>query len=509
MAIMNRLRRRLQRDDGFTIVEAMVSITVLAVGALAVAQSITFGLETTGLARNRLAARAGMEQQMELARALNYDSLVLDDSAPLTHSSDPDDPDYWITDGAETFDPDGDGPLAAEAIVREAGASPALHHLQTPYVQGNTTFNVYMYVTWYDSPTDGLGGSDAADGNGDGIDDANGQDGKRVVVVVVWTDPVTGDTNTSRMMSLFSDGIIPYTGGTEVGGTSNQPPTVTCPTSTGTDLDYTFTAAASDTDGTVTQVDWEIYSSPPLTLLDTYTDQGDTLAYTFPDDGIYYIVNTVADNNGSTADNDALDCNVTAATTSNNATGNGGPPGTVVVASGASYTNSYLVNLALSSDTAVKMQFSADGSTWTTKVAYATTSLFTLQAPDGTKTVYARFWASGKYGPWVTDTIILDTTAPGAPTSLIDSGAACSTSGANKTCTLSWTAPSPLPDDLAGYRVYVRNTNSTTWAQQTCGGSGTTCTATQKKNNNYEFYVVAYDYAGNESAESNHITVAY
>ena len=194
VSIMRALRRRLDGEAGFSIVEAMVAITVLAVGAFAVAQSISYGLTTSGLARNRLAARAGLEQEMELARALNYDSLVLDDVTALAHSTDPNDPDYWISSG-ELFDPDGSGPLTPEPIVREAGASPALHHIQTPYVQGSTTFNVYMYVTWFDSPTDGTGGSDKADGNGDGVSDASGQDGKRVVVVVTWTD-VTGQAKT-------------------------------------------------------------------------------------------------------------------------------------------------------------------------------------------------------------------------------------------------------------------------------------------------------------------------
>ena len=511
MAIMNMLRRRLNHEGGFTIVEAMISITVLAVGALAVAQSVTFGLESTGLARNRLAARAGLEQQMELARALNYDSLVLDDSTALTHSTASTNPDYWISSGSESFDPDGSGSMTAEPIIRTAGASPALHHLQTPYIQGSTTFTVYMYITWFDSAADGLGASDQADGNGDGIDDANGHDGKRVVAVVTWTDPVTGAPQEQRMMTLVSNGVISYNGtnANTTGTTVNSPPTVSCPGSTFSDLDYAFTANATDSDGTVTQIDWNIYDSSNV-LLNTYTNQGATLAYSFPDDGTYYIVNSAMDNNGATANNDVLDCNVTASTTSNNAAGNGGPSGTIVIAAGATYTTTAQVTLTLSSATAAKMQFSSDGSTWATKVTYATTSLFTMPTGDGTKTVYVRFWNAGnKYGARASDTIVLDTTVPGAPTSLIKTAAACTTSGPDKTCTLSWTAPSPLPGDLAGYRVYVRNTTSSTWAQQTCGGSGTTCTATQKKNNNYEFYVVSFDNAGNQSAQSNHITVAY
>ena len=75
-------------EGGFTIVEAMISITILAVGAFAVAQATMFGLSTTGLSRQQLSSRAAVDQQMEEARALNYDNLVLSDTNPLTHSAD-------------------------------------------------------------------------------------------------------------------------------------------------------------------------------------------------------------------------------------------------------------------------------------------------------------------------------------------------------------------------------------------------------------------------------------
>jgi hypothetical protein len=39
----------------------------------------------------------------------------------------------------------------------------------------------------------------------------------------------------------------------------------------------------------------------------------------------------------------------------------------------------------------------------------------------------------------------------------------------------------------------------------TCG-SGTTCSEIVRKQDNYEYYVVAIDFAGNESAQSNHVT---
>ena len=114
-----RLRARLSRLDdeaGFSLVEAMAAITILAVGIFAVAQALTFGLGSTGLSRQKLAARAALDQQMEEARALNYDNLVLSDSSNLTHSTNPNNPDYWVNQTSQTYDPDGSGSMSPEPI---------------------------------------------------------------------------------------------------------------------------------------------------------------------------------------------------------------------------------------------------------------------------------------------------------------------------------------------------------------------------------------------------------
>ena len=99
-AMLRRVAARLHEERGFTIVEAVVSITILALGGIAVTQSLVLGLRTSGASRERLAARSVVDQQMELARALNYDSLVLDDASPLPGSTDTDNPDYWVDEDA-------------------------------------------------------------------------------------------------------------------------------------------------------------------------------------------------------------------------------------------------------------------------------------------------------------------------------------------------------------------------------------------------------------------------
>jgi prepilin-type N-terminal cleavage/methylation domain-containing protein len=506
---LTRIGRRLDDEQGFSIVESIVAITILAVGALAIAQAITFGLDTSGLARQRLGARAGLEQQMELARALNFDTLVLDDADPIPHSTDPENPDYWVDEDAQTFDPDGDGPLDPEPIVREAGAQPALHHIQTPFVQGTTTFSVYLYITWVDQENDGLGVDDSADGNGDGEFDGNGQDGKRVVVTVTWQDTLTDRLNSQSTTSLFTPDSVPFH---ESGVEVNLNPDVSCPTVTSySDLSYDFAASATDADGSVVAYDWAIRGQGTVNYVDDYfTNAGATLHYDFPEDGSYWVDTYVTDDDGGGADNTSLNCQVTASTTSNNATGNGGPPGTVVVAGDATLTNQTQVTLTLSCATCSggsKMQFSSDGSTWTTKVSYATSALFTMTSGDGSKTVYARFWQSGKYGAWATDTITLDQTPPNGPTSLYKVSSV--NSGPDKIVTIQWTLPNPTSADQAGYYVWTRATTSTGAFDQTACTVITTnrCSMTLKKSTNFSVYLTYYDTAGNQSVASNTITV--
>jgi prepilin-type N-terminal cleavage/methylation domain-containing protein len=487
-----RLDRLHSDEGGFTLVEVMAAITVLAIGIFAAAQALTFGLSTTGLSRQRLAARAGLDQQMEEARALNYDNLVLSDPDPgLTHATDPSDPDYWVDTANQTYDPDGSGPLAAESLVRVAGASPALQHYQNPFVVGSTTYTVYRYVTWVDSSTDGTGEAADTDGNSDGVSEGS-QDMKRVTVVVTWTDEFGRTPVNQSQSSLFSDGKIVYKT-----PAANAPPTVSCPTASVSGLTVDFTAVASDSDGTIASVSWDFG--------DSATGTGSTVSHTYSSAGTYSITNTVIDNGGGSASNASLACTVT---TTNPSAGNDWPSASIRVANDATFTNTTIVTLNISKGSGSApdyMAFSNDGTTWSSLVAYGTSASWTLVTGDGTKTVYARLYNSSQtqYSAVLTDTITLDTTAPGAPTSLYVS--ASSTSGANTTLTLSWTAPSGVTD-LGGYRLYSRIITSTGAYSLVCDTSSTSCSDTHKKTDSYEYYLIAYDLAGNQSAQSNHVT---
>jgi hypothetical protein len=96
------------------------------------------------------------------------------------------------------------------------------------------------------------------------------------------------------------------------------------------------------------------------------------------------------------------------------------PTGTIKINNDAQYTNSTSVTLNLSATdsssgmgTGSQMQFSNDGTNWSTPEAYATTKAWTIVSGDGTKTVYVKFKdVAGNWSQAYSDTIILDTIAP-------------------------------------------------------------------------------------------------
>jgi FtsP/CotA-like multicopper oxidase with cupredoxin domain len=90
--------------------------------------------------------------------------------------------------------------------------------------------------------------------------------------------------------------------------------------------------------------------------------------------------------------------------------------GTVTINGGAQFTKSTAVTLALTASTSgafTQMQFSNDGITYSTPVAFAATFSWTLTAGEGVKSVFARFIDSTgtAVGPFNAQ-ITLDTTAP-------------------------------------------------------------------------------------------------
>jgi Tfp pilus assembly protein PilV len=460
-------------------IEAMVAGMVLAIGAFAVAQALSYGLTQTQIARQRQAAEALANEELEAARALNFTNVGLLDAGPLTKSTDTSNPDYYLSSDGTQFDPDGAAATFGTEPLIFGQADPALAHGPTTVTMSNTTFQIYDYATWYDDPS--ISGS---------------QNAKRVTVVITWA--ISGRQQVFRISSLYTAGSITFGSGSSA---SNNPPSVSCPTSTSSGYAANFTAVATDTDGTVDRVDWDFGDGA------TTTDGGTAQSHTYASAGTYTVTNTVWDDDGATASNSSLGCTIDITAPPTQGGDTQAPSGTISVNSGSTYTRATQVNLTLSATDDVgvtEMSFSDDGTSYGSYIAYSTVALYTVPTGDGTKTVYVRFKdAAGNVSTAVSDTILLDTAAPSAPTGFTVSRAAN-----KKSAILQWNVVTA--SDLAGYAVYRRPTTSTTYTQLSCQfiyGLPNKCQDPSEDNKAvYEFYVVAIDLAGNVSADSTHVT---
>ena len=175
------------------------------------------------------------------------------------------------------------------------------------------------------------------------------------------------------------------------------------------------------------------------------------------------------------------------------------PVGSLAIARGASFVRSVSVDLAADATDALSavshVALSNNGTTWTTRT-YAASQPWTLTSTNGTKTVWAKWRdAAGNWSAPKTDTIVLDTVAPGAtaPKQSIAAGSAIS-SGAVPV-KLAWSGS----DGTAGVaRDRLR--------QSTDGGAWTTVSSTRTASSlsraltpgrTYRFAVQAVDKAGN------------
>lgn len=173
------------------------------------------------------------------------------------------------------------------------------------------------------------------------------------------------------------------------------------------------------------------------------------------------------------------------------------PWGSILINGGASATKSASVTLTLSAEPNVTQMCLSNTTSCTSWETYATTRMWTLQAGDGTKTVYV--WFKDNVGnanitPY-SALIILDTTAPA-------NGRVTATPGSRQV-TLSWTGFTDTASGIAGYKVvYATGSAPTSCSSGTAiyNGPNTSYIHTGlTKNTTYYYRVCATDKAGNMS----------
>jgi prepilin-type N-terminal cleavage/methylation domain-containing protein len=183
------LRRAVSRgrgDEGMTLIELIVAVTILSMVMTGLAASIGLSLKAVQLARARQVAESAANKRLEELRDVDYPNLALE-SMPV-FNSDPNNPDHFVS--GTTYDYSGKGQF--EQMIVETNPPGPVAHIESPVVVGGTVVDVYQYVTWVDDPT--IPGT---------------QNLRRVTVVVQYHQiAVKGTDHILRESALFTPGTV-------------------------------------------------------------------------------------------------------------------------------------------------------------------------------------------------------------------------------------------------------------------------------------------------------------
>jgi len=218
-----RTRSAAQDESGFTIIEMVVALGLIAIVATGFLTSVSFGFRTIAVARQRQTASELATKALEHLRDVPYDNIY-EDITP-SHNTDSTHPDYWVDDSGPTYDVNGSTSGGVEDMIVPAAGDPpgAVQHILDPVTVGSTVMELYAYATWVDDS--GIVGT---------------HDYKRVTVVVRYKAPSAGGVNQIlRSSTLFSKGTVTIdspsstTTTTAPGSTTTTTPSSTTTTTSG------------------------------------------------------------------------------------------------------------------------------------------------------------------------------------------------------------------------------------------------------------------------------------
>ena len=170
------LGRRLQAEDGFTLIEILVAIMLLSGAVIALMTTFDQSRRTTSTAEAQGAAVQVAEKHLEEIAAMDYADIGLG-SAPSS-SLDPDHPNYWVSNSTPAgfrWDP---ASPATESLVTGGAVSNARGTWGSSRLSGS----VYAYVTWVNDTYCAVPACTATDA-------AITQDYKRITVAVTADEP--------------------------------------------------------------------------------------------------------------------------------------------------------------------------------------------------------------------------------------------------------------------------------------------------------------------------------
>jgi hypothetical protein len=189
------LRRLLRQEDGFTIVEVVVGLTILALTSAGFAITTGNGLRLVGTSQERQTAVQIANEWMEQARVVPFDGLALPTDTVFEGPGTPDEAVVGTTYSS--------GGITEELVF---AADSTFLHVPVSEVENNITFDAYRFVTWVP-------------------DGADAQAYKRVTVVLQWRGTSSdGSVERVTLSSLVAGDGIGW------GSAAVTTPTVTVPT---------------------------------------------------------------------------------------------------------------------------------------------------------------------------------------------------------------------------------------------------------------------------------------
>ena len=171
VSAVRKLHRRLNSEDGFTLIEMLGAIVIITIGLLGLIGGFNSARKLTLLSERRTELAHVAQLQLERLQTIPYEELLM--ISPPTHSASTGNPDYYVKESTKEYQ-FGTGETEAEALVispKERECTTAITTecgtvASTPtgrecsakvaaceWKDGSMSGTVYAFVTWHTDPS--------------------------------------------------------------------------------------------------------------------------------------------------------------------------------------------------------------------------------------------------------------------------------------------------------------------------------------------------------------------
>jgi prepilin-type N-terminal cleavage/methylation domain-containing protein len=138
-------RQRVREETGFTLIEVLITCMLLAIAVVVLISTFDYSRRQVTTAEANEVASHKAEAEIERIMSLSFESIALP-TAP-TQSSDPANPDYYVTGSSYQWDQGATGPKSDPLVVDPAAGQ--VTPLNQTWTDGQNRLggSIYRYVT--------------------------------------------------------------------------------------------------------------------------------------------------------------------------------------------------------------------------------------------------------------------------------------------------------------------------------------------------------------------------